>query len=140
VKGKFSNSKYVSSVQRVKRGDPKPVKQVYIEISFRIEPLGRNRGHQTLRRTGIRRIQQRPMHQISPRVLRVQSSTVISANTGRSSAFHRTHHMRCPMRSNKLLELRNAHRTRPMQHHRTRHHVLCSLALLPRATSAGIGR
>jgi hypothetical protein len=135
VEEKFSSSKYVSSVQRVKRENPKLAKQVYIEIPFRIELLGRNRGHRTLGRT-----QQRPMHQILPRVLCVQSTTVISMNTGRSGAFHRTHHTRCPMRSSKLPELGNAHRTRPTQHHRTRHRVLCSPALLPRATSAGTGR
>jgi hypothetical protein len=137
VEGKFSSSKYVSSVQRVKRENPKPTEQVYIEIPFQIESLGRNQGHQTLRRTGIGRTQQRPVHQILPRVLHIQSSTVISPNTGRSSAFHRAHHTRCPMRSSKLPELENAHRTRQTQHHRTRHRVLCSPALLPRTMSAG---
>jgi hypothetical protein len=79
-------------------------------------------------------------YQISPRVLHVQSSAVVSTNSGRSSAFHRTHHTWCPMWSSKLPEFGNVHRTRPTQHHRTRHHVLCSPALLPRATSAGTGR
>jgi hypothetical protein len=140
VEEKFSSSKYVSSVLRVKRGGLKPAKQVYIEIPFRIEPLDRNRGHRTLRHTGIGRTQQRLVHQISPHFLRVQSSTVVSANSGRSSAFHRTHHTRCPMRSSKLPESRNAHWTRQTQHHRMRHYVLCSLALLSHATSAGTRR
>jgi hypothetical protein len=51
------------------------------EIPLRIEPLGKNRGHRMLRRTGIGRTQQRPVHQISPCVSRVQSSTVVSAST-----------------------------------------------------------
>jgi hypothetical protein len=139
VEGKFSSSKYVSSVQRVKGRDPKPAKQVYKEIPFRIEPLGRNRRHRTLRRTGIGRTHQRPVHQILPRVSHIQSSMAVSVSTGCSGAFHRTHHTRCPMRSSKLPELRNAHRTCPTQHHRTRHRFLCSPALLPCATSAGTG-
>jgi hypothetical protein len=44
VEGKFTSSKYVSSVQSVKRDIPKPAKHVYIGITFRLEPLGKNRG------------------------------------------------------------------------------------------------
>jgi hypothetical protein len=43
--------------------------------------LGKNRGHR-LRHTGIGHTQQHPVHQISPRVSRIQSLTVVSASTG----------------------------------------------------------
>jgi hypothetical protein len=135
----YAQLKRMLGCQNVRELLPLAGQHLYIEIPLLIESLGKIWGYRTLRRTRIGRTPQCPVHQISPRVSHVQSSTVVLVSTGHSGAFHRTHHTRCPMRSSKLPELGNAHRTRLTHHHRTRHRVLCSPALWLRATSAGTG-